>query len=99
MQITQKLIDSLVRLEAHYHYSPSTISDDRDEAFDLLYAAGGGVHAELMLAYEDQNESLCCARIVGVLLDTYAPRASILDLPDSDTSSLDRETIKWEINL
>ena len=80
MQPTPDTINHLVILEAHYHYSPG---DDCLSREALMCQPGvdpiGTAWVNLILHFEDQADYDSCARIVRAILDTYAPRRSVLD--------------------
>ena len=80
MKPTQKTIEHLVSLEAHYHYEPENFDCPHREAILCQPEDPIGVaFANLILHYEDLSSYNDCARIVRAIIDTYAPRRSVLD--------------------
>ena len=80
MILTEKTIVALSDLEAHYLYSPE--GEDEARAYILAnpHADPIGVPwAKLIVYFEDQGQYDDCAQIVRAILDTYAPRRSVLD--------------------
>lgn len=87
MKPTPDTINHLVRLEAHYLFSPEADCWSREALLchpteDPL----GTAYANLILHFEDECDYETCARIVGALLDTYAPRRSVLDFDGEVTA-------------
>lgn len=87
MKPTQETIDHLVKLEAYFIYSPEGEDDlARDAILGQPEDPIGSGFADLILYYEDQKRYDDCARIVRAILDTYAPRRSVLDF-DGEVSA------------
>jgi len=85
MNLTEKTITALSDLEAHYLYSPE--GDDEARAYILSNPHEdpiGVPWAKLILHYEDQGQYDDCAQIVRAILDTYAPRRSVLDFGEAN---------------
>lgn len=99
MKPTKELIDDLVTLEAHYHYSSESDCAARERL--LCHSLPlGDPFGDLLVHFEDQGRYDDCARIIRAILDTYAPRRCVLDFDGGGAAKAETlERTFWVVRL